>query len=119
MPIKKNPKKKELMQSDDGHTALGCDLLEAMHEVLAHSRGEIELPSYEYHVPAMIEVAPVRKRLGLSQVDFARTFGLCAGTIRDWEQGRRKPEGAARILLAVIDKYPEIVQEVLHGNLPH
>ena len=54
-------------------------------------------------------VKAVRGRLGLSQPDFARRFGLSIGTVRDWEQGRRMPEGAARVLLRVIEREPDAV----------
>lgn len=54
-------------------------------------------------------VKAVRAKLGLSQADFARRFGLAVGTLRDWEHARRMPEGAARVLLRVIEREPEAV----------
>ena len=54
-------------------------------------------------------VKAVRLRYGLSQPDSAKRFGLSIGTVRDWEQGRRMPEGAARILLRVIEREPDAV----------
>ncbi len=51
--------------------------------------------------------------LGLSQTQFAARFGFTAGTVRNWEQGRTKPEGAARVLLAVIAHHPEAVEDAL------
>jgi putative transcriptional regulator len=92
---------------------VGEALIESMNEAVAWARGEIELPVREYHPPAQVEVAPIRKRLGLTQSSFARVFGLNVSTVRDWEQGRRYPEGPARTLLAVIARHPEIVHEVL------
>ena len=50
-----------------------------------------------------IDVAAVRRRLGLSQGDFAHRFGFPVGTLRHWEQGRRRPRGSALALLHVID----------------
>ncbi len=55
----------------------------------------------------------VRKRLGLSQVAFAARFGVSIGTLRDWEQKRRRPEGPARVLLTVIDREPKAVERAL------
>jgi putative transcriptional regulator len=56
-----------------------------------------------------IDVGKVRAKLGLSQDEFAAAFGVSIGTVRNWEQGRRRPEGPARVLLRVIDKAPKTV----------
>lgn len=96
------------------HTALGKELIAAMKEVAAYERGEIELPTRVVEVsPA--DIAATRKRLRLSQARFALTFGISAATLRDWEQGRRHPEGPAKVLLRVIDKEPEAVLRALHA----
>lgn len=49
----------------------------------------------------------VRKRLGLSQVEFSERIDVSLDTIRNWEQGKRSPTGAAKALLKVLDKAPE------------
>lgn len=49
----------------------------------------------------------VRKRLGLTQAEFSRRIDVSLDTIRNWEQGKRSPTGAARALLRVLDKAPE------------
>ena len=49
----------------------------------------------------------IRKRLGLTQAEFSFRIGVSVDTIRNWEQGRRYPKGAARSLLKVLDKAPE------------
>lgn len=50
----------------------------------------------------------VRKRLGLTQQEFALRIDVSLDTIRNWEQGKRSPTGAARALLRVLDKAPEV-----------
>lgn len=55
----------------------------------------------------------VRKRLGLSQVEFSRRIGVPLDTIRNWEQGKRCPTGAAKALLKVLDKAPEAALSAL------
>jgi putative transcriptional regulator len=55
--------------------------------------------------PSDIKVA--RKKVGLSRDDFAAMFGLSAATLRKWENGERKPTGAALALLAIISREPE------------
>ena len=59
------------------------------------------------------DVVVMRGRTGLSQSAFARSIGVPLGTLKNREQGRRRPEGPARILLALIAKQPSIVQEEL------
>ena len=94
-------------------SALGRRLIAGLSEAVAHARGEIDLPSYTVTVPARVDVAKVRARLGLSQNAFARAFGLDVTAIHAWEQGRRRPDRAARILLAVIAREPIAVQRAL------
>ena len=59
------------------------------------------------------DISDLRHKIGLTQMQFAKSIGVSVGTLRGWEQGRRKPEGAARVLLALIAKRPNIVQEEL------
>ena len=59
------------------------------------------------------DVVAIRSKTGLSQPAFARSIGIPLGTLKNWEQGRRRPEGPARVLLALIDKRPSIVQDEL------
>jgi putative transcriptional regulator len=94
-------------------SALGRRLVAGLKDALAHARHEINLPSYTVTVPERVDVAKVRERLGLSQAAFARAFGLDVTAIHAWEQGRRRPDRAARILLAVIEKEPMAVQRAL------
>jgi len=94
---------------------LGRRLVASLNEALAHARGEIELPSYTVTVPERIDVAKLRRRLGLSQAAFARAFGLEVTALHAWEQGRRQPDRAARVLLAVIAKEPQAVLRALAG----
>ena len=55
----------------------------------------------------------VRRRLGLTQVEFARRIDVPHETIRNWEQGKRGPTGAARSLLRILDQAPETALRVL------
>lgn len=56
----------------------------------------------------------VRKRLGLSQAEFSKRIDVSLETIRNWEQGKRSPTGAAKALLKVLDKAPEAALAALH-----
>jgi len=56
-------------------------------------------------------VADTRSKLRLSQGKFAELLGISVKTLHNWEQGRRKPTGAARVLLRVASRHPEVVLE--------
>lgn len=93
----------------------GDDLIEAMGQALAHARGE-ETPGTRVHRVVVIEadeVRAIRSRTGLSRLAFAERFGLDPRAIQDWEQGRRRPDRAARVLLLTIDRHPEAITDAL------
>lgn len=68
------------------------------------------------HVPEDLDVAGIRNRTGLAQPAFAATIGVSLHTLRNWEQKRRRPEGPARVLLALVEKRPQLVLEILGGE---
>ena len=59
------------------------------------------------------EVAELRKFLDLTQVDFANAMGISVYTLRNWEQGRRVPEGPALALLRIAARHPRIIRSNL------
>ena len=85
------------------------DILQGAREALAYVRGELKgAKVHRVEIPET-DVAALRRRLGLTQREFAAGFGVPLGTLRHWEQGLRRPEGPARVLLAVIRKDPNHV----------
>ena len=64
---------------------------------------------------APIDVAAIRAKTGLSQERFARAFQISPHTLRNWEQGRRVPEGPARALLIAIDRHPKALLRALRA----
>lgn len=84
-----------------------------LEDVLAYAEGRpVGAVTHELRVPEP-DVAAIRARSGLSQTAFARSIGDAVGTLRGWEQGRRRPVGPARVLLALIDRRPGLVEEAL------
>lgn len=90
------------------------ELLQSLSEAEAIVRGEME-PARVFVAPD-VDVAAVRKRLGLSQAKFAQRFGLSHASVRDWEQHRRRPDPAARVLLTIIEREPEAVERALSAR---
>ena len=67
------------------------------------------------HIPDAINTAKIRTKAGFSQAAFAREIGVSVATLRNWEQGRRVPDGPAQVLLALLDKDPMIVRRTLES----
>ena len=86
-------------------------------KVDANTEADIARQAREDDVDAMQDMARytrrIRRRLGLSQTELARRIDVSPETIRNWEQGKRGPTGAARALLRVLDKAPETALRVL------
>lgn len=92
-------------------------LIEAMEEALADAKGlPTKVRRHVVMVPAQVDVKAIRRRLRMSQGVFAERFGFSLGTVQNWERGHRRPEGAARALLKVIDRRPEAVLEALSDD---
>ena len=87
-------------------------IVQGLQEAVNHARGA-DVPGLMLHIPQSVDVTALRRRTGLSQTAFSRRIGVSAATLRNWEQGRRAPEGPARILLALLDRNPKIVEETL------
>ncbi len=68
---------------------------------------------YPVKAPDSVDVKAIREKMGYSQAVFASSFGLSLHAVRNWEQGKRKPDPAARAYLKVIDHNPEAVREAL------
>jgi putative transcriptional regulator len=89
------------------------ELLESVQQGGKILKGELA-PSREFDYSSP-DVKAIRIKYGLSQTKFAKLLGISPATLRNWEQGRRKPEGPARILLFVADKHPEAVLDTVHS----
>ena len=86
------------------------ELLASVKQGAAIIKGELR-PSRSFEFPET-EVRALREQYGLSQDKFANLVGISVGTLRNWEQGRRKPEGPARVLLRVASRHPEALLDI-------
>ena len=95
--------------------------LEAMteEEIEANAKEDPDNPPlYREELARMLPIPnprTIRRRMGLTQEQFSTSFHIPLGTLRDWEQGAREPDSAARTLLRVIDKNPDAVLQALEG----
>jgi putative transcriptional regulator len=92
---------------------VGERIIEGLEEAVAWTRGEVTRARVTLVQVPDIDVRGVRKRMRLSQSQFATKFGFPPATLRNWEQGRARPDASTRVLLAVIAKHPEAVEDVL------
>lgn len=89
------------------------NIMAGLEDALAYAEGDTKK-----HVVRTIEVVDVKKvrsKTNLSQDKFARVFCIPVGTLRNWEQGHRHPDGPSMALLTIIDKEPEAALRALHG----
>jgi putative transcriptional regulator len=96
-------------------TSLGKRLIQAAEQSRKIARGEADPSTYKVHVPAEIDVKAIRQRLKMTQAEFSARYGFPLGTLRDWEQGKGKPDTSARVLLLVIAKEPQAVERALQA----
>ncbi len=89
-------------------------IMQGMEEVRRWASGE-HVPGLRLHHFPADDVRAIRHRTGLNREEFSRQIGVSTATLRNWEQGRRKPEGPARILLALLARDPAIVTRTLAG----
>ena len=99
------------MTNEYMNDALFDELLESVREGGAILRGE-KKPSRTFQIESP-DVKGIRKHYNLSQTEFATLLGISVKTLQNWEQGRRNPRGAARVLLQVAAKHPEAVWDVV------
>ena len=86
------------------------ELLQGVREAGAYMRGD---RSIRVKVDAFKpdSVTAIRAKMRLSQSQFSEALGVSRGTLRNWEQGRREPTGAAKLLLKVAANHPRVVLE--------
>ncbi len=92
---------------------VGARIVEGLEQAIAWTRGENQEARVTLVQVPDVDVRAVRTKMGLSQAQFAMKFGLPPATLRNWEQGRAHPDAPTRVLLAVIAKHPEAVEDVL------
>jgi len=90
------------------------ELVQSVREGGAILRGEKEA-ARTFEIKAL-DIKNIREEYGLSQSEFAGLLGISINTLQNWEQGRRKPRGAARVLLMVAEKHPKILWDVVQSS---
>lgn len=104
---------KKARTSMEGKSSAGSRIVASLREAVDWAEGkDVAVRVTKVEVPT-VNVREVRRKLGLSQAAFAARFGFPPATLRNWEQGRTRPDGPARVLLAVIAQHPEAVEDSL------
>ena len=92
---------------------VGQSIIEGLNQAITWSQGHKEQGRTTQVLLPTIDIRQIRAKMGLTQEQFALRFGFPQATLRNWEQGRSRPDTPARVLLAVIAKHPEAVMDVL------
>ncbi len=87
------------------------DLLQGMKEACEFAEGNAS--TSRVHVVETPDVRAIRRRLHLSQHEFATAFRIPLSTLKNWEQGRRVPDAPAAAYLQVIARQPQVIREAL------
>ena len=87
-------------------------IISGLEDVVRIVEGDAR-PARVYSPPQDVDVKAIREREGLTQDAFAAKYGFPTGTVRQWEQKRRRPEASARILLRVIEQNPRAVEQAI------
>lgn len=98
-------KSEKVILARDAKRGIGDELLQSVREMKAGRVGKA-------HKVAISPVTHARLKSGLSQSAFAALLGVSVRTLQDWEQGRREPSGAAKALIAIAEKRPDVLHEV-------
>lgn len=85
---------------------------QGLQEAIAHAQGETDAGINVYR-PHSVDVKALRRRVAMTQEQFAARFGFSVATLRHWERGDRAPQGPALVLLNVIEKDPGAVLNAL------
>jgi putative transcriptional regulator len=96
-------------------TGLGRRLIQAAKEAQVIAQGRADPATYGVHVPMYVDVRAIRRGLKMTQAAFAGRYGFPLGTLRDWEQGKGRPDTSARAYLLVISREPEAVERALRA----
>ena len=94
-------------------TKVSGSIRRALKEAVAYSEGRSNARAYRVKVPEKIDVKAIRSSLYMTQEEFAGRFGFSVNTLRHWKRGSRRPEGATRAYLVVIQRAPKAVQKAL------
>ena len=93
---------------------LSGKVVKAMEEALAIMKGKAKPARVTTFKPSIaLEIRKIRVATGLSRAEFCRRYALDVRALQDWEQGRRKPDRAARAYLTVIAREPKAVEKAL------
>lgn len=89
------------------------ELIESLTEACEHAEGKTA--SVREHTVEVPDVRAIRRKLRMSQQEFARTYRIPLATLKNWEQGRRQPDAPAAAYLQVIAKHPRETRDAFQS----
>jgi putative transcriptional regulator len=97
--------------------SIAQEILEGLHEIKLHREGKITLREYTISIPddptiSPAEIIALREKLGYSQPILASMLRVKSATLKNWEQGRSKPNTQATILFRLIEKEPDTLAKI-------
>jgi putative transcriptional regulator len=99
------PKSEQKLRARDAKRDIGKELLRSVREMKAGQRGRV-------HRVKLPPIVATRLKSELSQAQFARLLGVSVRTLQDWKQGRREPSGAAKTLIIIAARRPNVLRSL-------
>ncbi len=106
---------KDTSAKKDDKYDLGEAMIESLNEIKAWKEGKIALEVINIDPMPVDRIREIRRKVAKTAKEFEHRFGIPASTISNWEQGRRKPDLAARILLKTIESNPKAVEKAVRA----
>ena len=82
-----------------------------LQQAVEHAQGKEQ--GVRMHRPRPVDVKALRAKVGMTQEEFARAAGISVDTLQNWEQGRRRPQGAAVALIRIVARDPRVLRRNL------
>lgn len=96
---------------------IGNEIIQEMELAIKYMRGKkTPVVVHKVEIPDTIDVRLIREKLHLSRQAFADRFGFSSRTLQHWEQGDRNPQGAAKVLLLLLQREPAVIQRILSSK---
>jgi putative transcriptional regulator len=92
---------------------------EALQQLADHLRTGTPLPNTEVYQRRFVDIPKLRRRYRLTQQAFAERLGISVGTLRNWEQRRRIPDGPAQRLLELMEDRPDVAADIFARDASH
>lgn len=92
---------------------IGQEIIDGLQEAIDYAKGDKSKGRETIVYIPSVDVKGIRNELGMTQEEFSAFYGFKLSALRNWEQGRRRPDRSARLLLAIIEQEPQVIRKII------